>query len=164
MHMHMWMLLMIFPNLCSMSAKSAASARGSVADGDADANPTAPSISTLFWRKLYLFCESKPAARAWSAIPYRFELLLLAIAFTVRFHDLAKPNSVVFDEFFFGKFTNYYFTGHHYFDIHPPLGKLTFALAGKLLGYNASACAYPSIGAVYAPECNYILLRYVSGE
>eukprot|EP00967_Tisochrysis_lutea_P067924 scaffold88843_cov31-Tisochrysis_lutea.AAC.5 len=32
-------------------------------------------------------------------------------------------------------------TGHYFFDIHPPLGKLMLAAAAKAAGYNASQVA-----------------------
>jgi dolichyl-phosphate-mannose-protein mannosyltransferase len=43
------------------------------------------------------------------------------------------PNAVVFDEAHFGKFTAHYMRGSYVFDIHPPLGKMTFAFFGWLL-------------------------------
>ena len=44
----------------------------------------------------------------------------------------------VFDEYHFGKFVNNYNDGKYFFDIHPPLGKLTLAFAGWLVYVHGS--------------------------
>lgn len=58
--------------------------------------------------------------------------LLFAAALASRSWGLCSPREVVFDEVHFGKFARAYFTGEHYFDIHPPAGKLVLALGAWL--------------------------------
>jgi dolichyl-phosphate-mannose-protein mannosyltransferase len=80
-----------------------------------------------------------------------------------RFWRISTPGGVVFDEAHFGKFTAHYMRGSYVFDIHPPLGKMTFAGLGWLLGYDQATCNYQNIGTVYDPvHCQYYLLRGVS--
>ncbi len=55
----------------------------------------------------------------WPWIP----LILTLIAAATRYWRLDKPPAVVFDEHHFGRFTNQYWKGEYFFDIHPPLGK-----------------------------------------
>lgn len=57
------------------------------------------------------------------------------ISWLIRFYRLAEPALVVFDEYHFGEFVDNILSGATYFDIHPPLGKLTLALFGWLVGY-----------------------------
>ncbi|KAI9712924.1 MAG: hypothetical protein M1828_001520 [Chrysothrix sp. TS-e1954] len=57
------------------------------------------------------------------------------LAFVTRFWDISHPDQVVFDEVHFGKFASYYLQRTYFFDVHPPFGKLLFALAGWFVGY-----------------------------
>eukprot|EP00123_Amoebidium_parasiticum_P016069 comp23272_c0_seq1/m.38092 comp23272_c0_seq1/g.38092 ORF comp23272_c0_seq1/g.38092 comp23272_c0_seq1/m.38092 type:complete len:770 (-) comp23272_c0_seq1:533-2842(-) len=68
---------------------------------------------------------------------------LLVIVFTVlgfvtRFWRLHEPHSVVFDEVHFGGFASKYLQRIFFFDVHPPTGKLLYALAGWLSGYDGT--------------------------
>ncbi len=57
-----------------------------------------------------------------------------------------------------------YNTGEYLFDIHPPLGKLTFVWIGKVFGYDPSPCKYDFIGQVFHADCKYMIFRYVAGN
>ncbi|KAF2099873.1 dolichyl-phosphate-mannose--protein mannosyltransferase 4 [Rhizodiscina lignyota] len=68
---------------------------------------------------------------------YKLALVVITIlAFVTRFWGISHPNQVVFDEVHFGKFASYYLQRTYFFDVHPPFGKLLFALAGWMVGYN----------------------------
>ncbi|PCH44324.1 glycosyltransferase family 39 protein [Wolfiporia cocos MD-104 SS10] len=62
--------------------------------------------------------------------------LLTLTAFATRFYKLSHPDQVVFDEVHFGKFASYYIKRQYYFDVHPPLAKMLFGLAGWFVGYD----------------------------
>ncbi|KAM3586300.1 Dolichyl-phosphate-mannose--protein mannosyltransferase 4 [Umbelopsis sp. WA50703] len=69
----------------------------------------------------------------------RDRLSLIAItglAFALRLIMISYPAEVVFDEVHFGKFLGFYLNRSYFFDVHPPLAKLTLAAAGKLIGYD----------------------------
>ncbi|KAF1986225.1 glycosyltransferase family 39 protein [Aulographum hederae CBS 113979] len=62
--------------------------------------------------------------------------IITVLAFITRFYGISHPDQVVFDEVHFGKFASYYLQRTYFFDVHPPFGKLLFALAGWMVGYN----------------------------
>ncbi|EME48700.1 glycosyltransferase family 39 protein [Dothistroma septosporum NZE10] len=64
--------------------------------------------------------------------------ILTFLAFLTRFWGISHPDQVVFDEVHFGKFASYYLQRTYFFDVHPPFGKLLFAFAGWLVGYDGS--------------------------
>ena len=99
---------------------------------------------------------------AWSVWDWPYFLGITIVAIVTRFYRITEPAGIVFDEVHFGKFTNWYLKRWFSFDIHPPLGKLTFMAAGLLTGYEESRCDYePPAGHshMYAPDCQYYLLR-----
>ncbi|KAM3074859.1 Dolichyl-phosphate-mannose--protein mannosyltransferase 4 [Clarireedia jacksonii] len=68
---------------------------------------------------------------------YRIALFAITVlAFVTRFWGISHPNEVVFDEVHFGKFASYYLERTYFFDVHPPFGKLLFALMGWFVGYD----------------------------
>ncbi|KAI1176981.1 glycosyltransferase family 39 protein [Nemania sp. FL0916] len=72
-----------------------------------------------------------------SELSYRIAFsVITALAFITRFWGISHPNEVVFDEVHFGKFASYYLENTYFFDVHPPFGKLLFALMGWLVGYD----------------------------
>ncbi|KAF6001784.1 Dolichyl-phosphate-mannose--protein mannosyltransferase [Cyanidiococcus yangmingshanensis] len=127
-------------------------------------SPEGTSVRGGPLKQLLSVCDSEEQRRALCASDRPLDLLVLllltAIAAGTRFWRLSAPNSVVFDEFHFGKFVTCYFTGEYFFDIHPPLGKLLLALGGYLHGYNTSFL-YDQIGAVY-PDDSYMGPRFVA--
>ncbi|KAL9085343.1 MAG: hypothetical protein Q9165_007634 [Trypethelium subeluteriae] len=68
---------------------------------------------------------------------YKLALAVITIAaLATRFWGITHPDQVVFDEVHFGKFASLYLQRSYFFDVHPPFGKLLFAFAGWLVGYN----------------------------
>ncbi len=100
-------------------------------------------------------------------------LVLTALAFIARFAGLFSPREVVWDEVHYERFAGAYFTGNYYVDVHPPLGKLLFAAAAKLLGVSGALLANTepapllrvlpaAVGALLIPLL-YLLLRELGG-
>ena len=58
----------------------------------------------------------------------------------------------------FGKFIGGYISGHYFFDIHPPFGKLLIALVAYLGGYHTTQ-AFEVIGEPYGPDVDVFWLR-----
>ncbi|KAK9421082.1 putative Dolichyl-phosphate-mannose--protein mannosyltransferase [Seiridium unicorne] len=84
-----------------------------------------------------LIKSNKPASTFGSEWDYKIALAVITVlAFISRFWGISHPNEVVFDEVHFGKFASYYLERTYFFDVHPPFGKLLFALMGWLVGYD----------------------------
>jgi dolichyl-phosphate-mannose--protein O-mannosyl transferase len=82
--------------------------------------------------------------------------LLTSIAFAVRFWRIFYPLGVVFDEVYFGNFSNFYTFSEFYYDIHPPLAKIIPFLIANLSEYNGTLRFY------HCPEYafgDYVQLR-----
>ncbi|EAX89586.1 Dolichyl-phosphate-mannose-protein mannosyltransferase, putative [Trichomonas vaginalis G3] len=86
-----------------------------------------------------------------------FTIVTLISAYT-HFIDFGEPNRVVFDEVYFGNFTNYYHRKKYFFDIHPPLGKELLYFGSVISGYKADLKFY-SIDSDF-PNDNIKLLRF----
>lgn len=91
---------------------------------------------------------------------YKLALAVVTLlAFGTRFWGITHPNQVVFDEVHFGKFASYYLQRTYFFDVHPPFGKLLFAFAGWLVGYDGSFL-FENIGDSYiANKVPYVAYR-----
>jgi dolichyl-phosphate-mannose--protein O-mannosyl transferase len=53
---------------------------------------------------------------------------IFLISLGLRFWHLGQFNELVFDEFYYAKFANYYLIGKQFFNSHPPLGQYLIAL------------------------------------
>ena len=68
---------------------------------------------------------------------YILIVFITVISLTTHLLKIGHPAKVVFDEVYFGNFTNHYQRGEYYFDIHPPLGKLILYFGSVISGYQA---------------------------
>ncbi|KAJ3208121.1 hypothetical protein HDU82_002908 [Entophlyctis luteolus] len=88
---------------------------------------------------------------------------LTVFAILIRLFRISNPHEVVFDEVHFGGFATKYINGNFFMDVHPPLGKLLFAAAGLIGGYN-STFYFENIGDDYlASHAPYVLMRLLPG-
>lgn len=101
--------------------------------------------------------DNKSKAPEWD---FRIALAVITLlAFVTRFWGISHPNEVVFDEVHFGKFASYYLQRTYFFDVHPPFGKLLFALMGWFVGYDGSF-HFENIGDSYiANKVPYVAYR-----
>ena len=84
--------------------------------------------------------------------------LLTAISFIIHLWNFQSPSSIIFDEIYFGNFTNSYIHRQFFFDIHPPLAKFLITLFAYLSEYNGNI----SFSSLYNNEysnVDYISLR-----
>lgn len=87
-------------------------------------------------------------------------VIICFISIGVRIFRVGFPGTIVFDEVYFGNFTNAYVNRSFYSDIHPPLGKMTMALVAKLTGYPGHIWFARSLGQPYIEsESNFVSLR-----
>ena len=86
-------------------------------------------------------------------------IILLALGLLTRFMFFGHPNETVFDEVHFGKFVSGYYTREYFFDIHPPLGKLTIAGFAELFDFKPEF-AFSQIGDKF-PDKQYLILRFL---
>ncbi|KAM0708702.1 hypothetical protein Q7P35_005355 [Cladosporium inversicolor] len=117
-----------------MSSNAALRQRGGKR-GATDAETT-PSVDADEVISQFKGVAKETVQREWD---YKLALVVITIlAFITRFWGISHPNQVVFDEVHFGKFASYYLQRTYFFDVHPPFGKLLFAFAGWLVGYDGS--------------------------
>ena len=94
---------------------------------------TKPTFNILNFH--LLFKSSEITKFILTKLDYFYLFFSTLISLLTHFHKFGEPNSVVFDEVYFGNFTNYYQKGEYFFDIHPPLGKQLLYLGSKILNY-----------------------------
>ncbi|HTE45661.1 MAG TPA: phospholipid carrier-dependent glycosyltransferase [Gemmatimonadaceae bacterium] len=82
-------------------------------------------------------------------------VVLAALAGLTRFWNLFTPNVVAFDEMHFEHHAGHYLAGTHYFDVHPPLGKLLFAAEAKFFGISSATllAGEPAVALRVLPAC-----------
>ncbi|KAL6943641.1 hypothetical protein ACO0OE_003532 [Hanseniaspora uvarum] len=93
-----------------------------------------------------------------SILEYLLIFGILAVTFVIRLKNLDYPDSVVFDEVHFGKFAAKYITGTYFFDVHPPLAKMTLALVGYLSGFKGDFL-FENIGDFFPQSVPYYAMR-----
>lgn len=86
-------------------------------------------------------------------------VLIIIISFSTHFAFLNHPNEIVFDEVHFGKFITDYYTREYFFDIHPPLAKLSIAGFASLFNFQPEI-AFANIGEKY-PDNSFMILRFL---
>jgi len=67
-----------------------------------------------------------------------FILLLGSLSFFKMYWLIWHPTGVVFDEVYFGNFSNYYIKSQYYHDIHPPLAKMVMFFVANLSEYDGT--------------------------
>lgn len=77
-----------------------------------------------------------------------------------RFWMLGHPAEIVFDEVYFGNFTNFYIKETFFFDIHPPFGKMLMAFIAYLAEYDGSIDFNAEYSYHYQSE-DYLILRSI---
>ncbi|OHT07845.1 Dolichyl-phosphate-mannose-protein mannosyltransferase [Tritrichomonas foetus] len=83
-------------------------------------------------------------------------ILITSLAFIIRYWIIFHPDGCVFDEVYFGNFTNFYINSQFYYDIHPPLGKMVAYYIANLSEYDGSINFN---NAPKYPKPDYVLLR-----
>lgn len=102
----------------------------------------------------------------WSKSDFYIFFCCSALSFFTRFFDIHLPSQVVyilllifrFDEVHFGGFASNYIKREYFFDVHPPLGKMLFALVGYLFGYDGSF-SFAEIGLDYPNNVPFVAMR-----
>lgn len=101
------------------------------------------------------------AERSMSKRDWKVLGLVMAIASIVRLWGLQWPDSVVFDEVHFGGFAKKYIIGRFFFDVHPPLAKMLFAVFAFIGGFDENSdFEFSNIGEDYiGPHVPYLTMR-----
>lgn len=120
--------------------------------------PSIISSSKSRIASFHLIASQLPTPAPFSSRLVPVFLFLLALA--PRLYGISHPSAVVFDEVHFLRFIHAYYHHEYFFDIHPPLGKLTF-LAIVHTFCTSPPRQYADIGDDYVDKC-FIPLRITS--
>jgi len=126
-------------------------------------NTTELKISKGELRPFIVTSPSPQLSKSRSVTSTKEKLILASLfifAMVIRFHNVAHPDSVVFDEVHFGGFARKYILGTFFMDVHPPLAKLLFAGVGSLGGYDGEF-EFKKIGDEFPENVPYVLMRYL---
>ncbi|GAU97180.1 hypothetical protein RvY_08523 [Ramazzottius varieornatus] len=74
----------------------------------------------------------------WNGSYYIALTSLTILSFVTRLYKVDQPPWVCWDEVHFGKMASWYINRTFFFDVHPPLGKMSISLVGYLTGYNGT--------------------------
>lgn len=88
-----------------------------------------------------------------------YPIIIIAASLITHFAFFGFPESTVFDEVHFGKFISGYLNREHFFDIHPPLGKLMIAGVAKITNFRPDF-DFAKIGEKY-PANHYKYMRFL---
>ncbi|KAK4532128.1 hypothetical protein CCYA_CCYA10G2985 [Cyanidiococcus yangmingshanensis] len=99
----------------------------------------------------------KAVTRASAAPETIITLILLVLGLWTRLYRITWPPECVFDEVHFASFAHHYLNRTYFFDIHPPLAKLTLAAVAKLAGDIPNRDWYED--KTYPPESKYYVMR-----
>jgi len=83
---------------------------------------------------------------------------LTFLSFLFHLWSIQHPQNVIFDEVYFGGFTNSYIHKEFYYDIHPPLGKIIMYLVAYISEYPGHISFEGDYGKPYLDEW-YVTLR-----
>eukprot|EP00794_Sanderia_malayensis_P015859 gene15859-17457_t len=123
-------------------------------DGDSGSEIQKHEVNSKEHEKLFADTR-KPPAIVYAPKLDVVWLVLMGLAAGTRMVNLKYPNSVVFDEVHFGRFTSYFMQRKFFFDVHPPLGKLLFALTAYLTGFDGRFM-FEEIGRTFGEHADQI--------
>lgn len=87
-------------------------------------------------------------------------IVVVILSFVIRFYMLDHPPKTAFDEVYFASFALNYVNHEYYFDIHPPMAKLTFSWLMRWIEFNNThPREYKDIGTAYPTDGKYVYLR-----
>lgn len=86
-------------------------------------------------------------------------VVILGTGFITRFAYYGSPVDSMIDEVIFARYFSSYFTGLHYFDSHPPLGKLM--VAGVVSLFDFKPVAFSTPWDTVLPSESYIAMRFL---